>query len=98
MMRWHMIDLSLAQRGPCTVKNFDASHCGFGGGGCKLLVDNRRSSVTGRPEVEWSRKQDARGREGGKGGMEGREGGREGGRESERASLRAGECIWNDTP
>ena len=48
--------------------------------------------MKGRPEVEWSRKQDARGREGGKGGREGeREGGREGERESERASLRARE-------
>ena len=86
MMRWHMIDLSPAQRGPCTVKNFEASHCAFGGGGCKLLVDNRRSSVKGRPEVEWSRKQDARAWEGRR---EGREGGREGGRESERARERA---------
>ena len=91
MMRWHMIDLSPAQRGPCTVKNFDASHCGFGGGGCKLLVDNRRSSVTGRPEVEWSRKQDARGREGGKGG---REGGREGGRARERESEPESERVY----
>jgi hypothetical protein len=97
MMRWHMIDLSPAQRGPFTVKNVDASHCGFGGGGYKLLVDNRRNSVKERPEVEWSRKQDARGREG-EGGMDGwREGGREGWRdggrreqESERAFTSAG--------